>query len=87
MPIYEYECNCCDFRFEEKQGFDDEPVAVCPKCKGIARRVFHPAPIIFKGSGFYITDNRRDGGEDSHTKSEKTAKKPPDKAETKKESV
>ena len=61
MPIYEYECDCCLHNFELKQRFDDEPAAICPKCKGQARRVFHPAPIIFKGSGFYITDNRKGG--------------------------
>lgn len=60
MPIYEYECGDCDFRFERKQGFDAEPVAVCPKCKGKARRIIHSIPAIFKGSGFYITDSRKD---------------------------
>ena len=61
MPIYEYECGLCQLNFEKKQGFDDEPVAICPKCQGEARRVFHPAPIIFKGSGFYTTDSRKGG--------------------------
>jgi len=60
MPIYEYECSLCQFRFEKKQRFDEEPVAICPKCEGKVRRVFHSAPIIFKGSGFYITDSRQD---------------------------
>ena len=59
MPIYEYECSLCHCRFERKQRFDEEPVAMCPKCKGKARRVIHSVPIIFKGSGFYITDNRK----------------------------
>mgnify|MGYP001075743214 CR=1 FL=1 len=59
MPIYEYECSSCHFHFERKQGFDEEPVAMCPKCQGEARRVIHSVPIIFKGSGFYITDNRK----------------------------
>ncbi len=61
MPIYEYECSLCHFKFERKQGFDDEPLTTCPKCQGGARRVFHPTPVIFKGSGFYITDNRKGG--------------------------
>lgn len=60
MPIYEYECGVCDFRFEKKQGFDAESVAMCPKCKGKARRIIHSIPAIFKGSGFYITDSRKD---------------------------
>ena len=61
MPIYEYECNLCYFHFERKQRFDAEPVAVCPECQGKARRVLHSIPIIFKGSGFYTTDNRKGG--------------------------
>ena len=59
MPIYEYECAACHCRFERKQRFDEESVAVCPKCQGKARRVINSVPVIFKGSGFYITDNRK----------------------------
>ncbi len=62
MPIYEYECGACHFRFERKQRFDEEPVGICPQCQGKARRVFHSVPIIFKGSGFYITDSRQGSG-------------------------
>ena len=58
MPIYDYECNDCGCHFEKKQSFHDEPVAICPECEGKARRVLHAVPIIFKGSGFYSTDNR-----------------------------
>ena len=61
MPIYEYECNDCHCLFERRQRFDEEPLAVCPKCEGKARRVIHSVPIIFKGSGFYITDSRQGG--------------------------
>ena len=61
MPIYEYECGLCCYRFEMKQKFDEEPVAMCPECRGKARRIIHSIPVIFKGSGFYITDNRKDG--------------------------
>ena len=59
MPIYEYECSKCRHRFEVRQSFKDEPQAECPQCSEAARRVFLPAPIIFKGSGFYITDHRK----------------------------
>ena len=59
MPIYEYECSHCHFKFERKQGFNDEPLTICPKCQGKAQRVLHPTPVIFKGSGFYTTDNRK----------------------------
>jgi len=57
LPIYEYECSSCHSRFERKQKFDEEPVAVCPKCTGKARRLIHSVPVIFKGSGFYCTDH------------------------------
>ena len=79
MPIYEYQCDSCNFHFEEKQGFDDEPIATCPRCKGPVHRVFQSAPIIFKGSGFYITDSRQDSDVESETAKEK----PPDKGEPK----
>ena len=73
MPIYEYECSLCHFHFERKQRFDEEPVAICPKCQGKARRVLHSIPVIFKGSGFYITDNRKGGD------GEKAEERMPDK--------
>lgn len=56
MPIYEYQCTACDHSFEQRQGFDAEPICACPQCDNQARRLFQPAPIIFKGSGFYVTD-------------------------------
>jgi len=59
MPTYEYECESCGHRFDRKQGFHEEPVAVCPRCGGRLRRVIHSAPVILKGSGFYITDSRK----------------------------
>jgi putative FmdB family regulatory protein len=76
MPIYEYECNHCQFHFERKQRFDEEPVAICPQCEGKARRVLHSIPVIFKGSGFYITDSRKgnptEKGKESAPKEKKT---------------
>ena len=59
MPIYEYECGNCHNRFELKQGFDAEPSAECPHCQENSRRVFYAPPLLFKGSGFYITDSRK----------------------------
>jgi len=59
MPIYEYECECCRIRFERLQHFEDEPIKQCPECGGAVRRVLQPVGIIFKGSGFYITDHRQ----------------------------
>jgi len=73
MPIYEYECSVCYHRFERRQRFDEEPVAICPNCQGKAHRVIHSVPVIFKGSGFYVTDNRNPGD------TEKGEKTMPDK--------
>jgi len=58
MPIYEYFCENCSHQFEKRQRFSDEPVVVCPQCTSDARRIFSPVPIIFKGSGFYVTDHK-----------------------------
>jgi putative FmdB family regulatory protein len=59
VPIYEYECSRCHHRFDVKQAFADTPIQECPQCQGAVRRVLYPAGIVFKGSGFYVTDNRR----------------------------
>ena len=62
MPTYEYECNSCQHRFEEKQSFSSEPVATCPKCTEDSRRVFHAVPVVFKGAGFYVNDYGKGSG-------------------------
>ncbi len=61
MPIYEYACGSCGHHFEARQKFSDDPISKCPECGQTVRRVFHPAGIIFKGSGFYINDSRSNG--------------------------
>jgi putative FmdB family regulatory protein len=91
MPIYEYECQSCGRRFERLQHFSDDPVETCPDCGGAVRRLIQPVGIIFKGSGFYVTDNRQlpaaeaakelPGGDGSKTKEKKEAQK--DAASTK----
>ena len=58
MPLYEYQCQDCGVRFERRQHINDEPVKVCPECGGEVHRLIQPVGIIFKGSGFYVTDNR-----------------------------
>ena len=73
MPTYDYECNSCCNQFEEKQHFDDEPVAVCPVCRSSARRVINSVPIVFKGSGFYITDHGRGNGRNSRKEGQESA--------------
>ena len=68
MPIYEYECFSCGTHFERRQRFDEEPVGICPSCQGKARRVIHCVPVIFKGSGFYVTDNPKSSYSESNHK-------------------
>ncbi|MEI2688776.1 MAG: FmdB family zinc ribbon protein [Anaerolineae bacterium] len=58
MPVYEYECDSCSLRFEKMQRFSDDPVRSCPHCGELVHRVIQPVGVIFKGSGFYVTDNR-----------------------------
>ena len=72
LPVYEYECSHCRFRFELRQRFETEPVSICPRCQEKARRVLHSVPVIFKGSGFYVTDyGRGTGWRGEETTSEK----------------
>lgn len=60
MPTYEYECEKCQLRFELRRQFSDNGSIFCPQCGSKAHRLFSPVPIIFKGPGFYVTDNRKD---------------------------
>jgi putative FmdB family regulatory protein len=59
LPVYEYDCLDCSLRYERREGFDAPSRQQCPRCGGTARRVFHAPPILFKGSGFYVTDSRK----------------------------
>ncbi|HUZ44073.1 MAG TPA: FmdB family zinc ribbon protein [Acidimicrobiales bacterium] len=58
MPTYEYVCKKCGRHTEAVQSFHDDPLTVCPHCKGALRKVFGNVGITFKGSGFYKTDSR-----------------------------
>jgi putative FmdB family regulatory protein len=69
MPTYEYVCRDCARHLEVVQSFRDLPLTTCGACGGPLRKVFSAAGIIFKGSGYYITDSR--------------AKKPAEPAQTK----
>ena len=61
MPTYEYECKKCSHSFETFQSMSDEPLKHCPKCgKEVRRLIFGGAGIIFKGSGFYVTDKSKE---------------------------
>jgi putative FmdB family regulatory protein len=60
MPTYEYECTKCGHTFEAFQSIMDKPLSRCPECKSAIRRVINGGlGVIFKGSGYYSTDNKR----------------------------
>ncbi len=85
MPTYDYKCDQCSHTFELFQAMSDEPVKVCPRCGGPVRRlVSGGSGIIFKGSGFYITDYARKNGSKAEDKKEKPKKsKAAEKKDTK----
>jgi putative FmdB family regulatory protein len=81
MPIYTYRCENCGVQFEKHQSFTDNPLKTCPECKKkTLTKVITPTKIIFKGSGFYATDNKSPSGSSTSTKKSET------KSETKTES-
>ena len=59
MPIYSYRCDRCGASFDRMQKFTDKPLTRCPECHGPAKRLIQPAGIVFKGSGWYITDSKK----------------------------
>ncbi|NIP32892.1 MAG: zinc ribbon domain-containing protein [Aliifodinibius sp.] len=73
MPIYTYRCENCGIQFDQQQKFSDDPLKLCPECNEEAlRKVYLPVGIVFKGKGFYSTDNRSpSGGLTSSSKNEK----------------
>jgi putative FmdB family regulatory protein len=58
VPTYAYACTECDHRFDAVQSFSDASLTDCPQCTGRLRKLFSAVGIVFKGSGFYRTDNR-----------------------------
>jgi putative FmdB family regulatory protein len=59
MPTYEYQCDNCGYNFETKQSFKDEALTLCPNCgQNLLHRVPQAAGVVFKGSGWYITDSK-----------------------------
>lgn len=79
MPTYEYQCKDCGFKFEQFQSIADSPLEKCPSCNGkLKRLVSGGAGLIFKGSGFYITDykkSRTKENSDSSTKKKESEAK------------
>lgn len=69
MPTYQYKCPKCGHEFEEFQKMSDPPIEICPNCKGQTHRIVTGGiGFVFKGSGFYITDNRSKSYNESRQK-------------------
>ena len=85
MPIYEYECEKCACRFELTRRFDEDAgTPRCPRCRGKVRRLYTPSAILYKGSGFYVTDsqsNRSSPSEEGKTDKVEGGKKEQGKVE------
>lgn len=66
MPLYEYECSACGYRFEKIQRFSDQLVQECPSCgKGPVHKLLSAPAFQFKGTGWYVTDYAgKSGGND-----------------------
>jgi putative FmdB family regulatory protein len=76
MPVYTYRCENCGVQFDRQQRFSDAPLTRCPECDEDAlRKVYTPVGIVFKGSGFYATDNRSPSGASRSASEEKSTEK------------
>jgi putative FmdB family regulatory protein len=78
MPTYHYRCKSCSHEFEEIQKFSDDPLVKCPACrKNKLVRIIGGAGLVFKGSGFYLTDYKKASGtgESASASSTSTEKK------------
>ena len=84
MPLYTYRCNENDHEFQARQRMMDDPLTECPICGGPVRRVVSSVGVVFKGSGFYVTDNRSSkvNGKSSKPKSADSKEKSADSPST-----
>jgi putative FmdB family regulatory protein len=73
VPTYSYACTECGNRFDAVQAFSDDALTTCPKCSGKLRKLFGSVGVVFKGSGFYRTDNRESGKSSSNGSSGKSS--------------
>lgn len=81
MPTYEYECTECKHIFEEFQKITDKPLKKCPKCGGKLRRLITGGVgLIFKGSGFYVTDYKKSDSPQQKDEKKKDLTKPQEKS-------
>jgi putative FmdB family regulatory protein len=83
VPLYDYQCKACGEVTEVRHGFKETYEDKCGACGGEMRRVFNPAGIVFKGSGFYVTDSRKSTSDSSSsTKTESSKSEGSSKSES-----
>ena len=87
MPIYEYLCETCDHKFEVQQKFSDPPIETCIKCGKTVRKLISASGIMFKGSGWYVTDYSEKLKDPNQATSSKTDNEAKDKSNGAGESV
>jgi putative FmdB family regulatory protein len=85
VPTYQYACTECGEPLEVVQKFSDDALTECPACSGRLRKIFSPAAIVFRGSGFYRTDSRKSSSATTTSPPKEPAKKDDAKTETKSE--
>jgi len=86
MPTYEYKCESCGNIFEEFQSMKDDPITKCPRCGGkVQRLIGSGAGLIFKGSGFYLTDYKKSNSSPSTSSNESKTKTAQSQAKAKEE--
>ena len=76
MPTYQYRCRECGVELEKVQKFSDPALTVCEECGGELRKVYNAVGVVFKGSGFYATDNRTKGASNSANSSSENSSAP-----------
>ena len=83
MPVYTYRCQNCGHEFDRQQSFSEQPLKACPNCnKHSLHKVYRAAGVVFKGSGFYVTDKRKSSSTNGRTQKPKHPEAGEKKTET-----
>jgi putative FmdB family regulatory protein len=80
VPTYQYACTACDHRFDAVQSFSDASLTECPECGGKLRKLYGSVGVVFKGSGFYRTDSRKESKSPAAASSTTSTDKSADKS-------
>ena len=85
MPTYQYRCTACGEELEAVQKFSDPALTTCTACGGDLRKVYSAVGVVFKGSGFYATDSRKESSSKTDSKSTTGSASTPAKSNKSKE--